>query len=125
MIDSVRWQEITDAQEGPAMFPHLHSILSKNARLFVDDRVSNPYRISLPAYQSIFADSVQNCDNNNYGRISTETFPERLVRELGLDRKKVATLASWNRIACAVESKPRTTFASASHLRQDTWIRVI
>ncbi|HWH78554.1 MAG TPA: hypothetical protein VNT76_14330, partial [Candidatus Binatus sp.] len=113
MLDGVRWQEIIDAREGSAMFPYLHSTLSKEARLFVNDHVSNPFNTSLPAYQSIFAGSVRQCYGNNCGRISTETFPERLVRELKLDRKKVATLASWNRIACAVESKPKATFVNA------------
>jgi hypothetical protein len=113
MIDGVRWQEITEARQGRTLFPYLHSTLSEDARLFAHERVSNPYNISLPAYQSIFAGSVQNCASNNCGRISTETFPERLVREIQLDPKKVATLASWKRIACAVESKPRATFVNA------------
>jgi hypothetical protein len=113
MIDGVRWQDMTEARQGKVMFPYLHSTLSKDARLYVNDRVSNPHNISLPAYQSIFAGSVQHCGSNNCGRILTETFPERLVRELKLDSKKVATMASWNRIACAVESKPRATFVNA------------
>ena len=113
MLDGVRWQEIAESREGSAMFPRLHSTLSKDAQLFLNDTVSNPFKTSLPAYQSIFAGSIQQCYGNNCGRISTETFPERLVRELRLDRKKVATLASWNRIACAVESKPKATFVNA------------
>jgi len=74
---------------------------------------ANPYRVSLPAYQSIFAGAVQDCAHNKCGRVSTETFPERFVREFKLHPKKVATLASWNRIACAVESKAKTTFVNA------------
>src|SRR5258706_2679743 len=115
MLDGVRWQEIAESREGSAMFPRLHSTLSKDAELFLNDTVSNPFKTSLPAYQSIFAGSIQQCYGNNCGRISTETFPERLVRELRLDRKKVATVASWNRIACAVESKPKGTFVNAGH----------
>jgi len=115
MLDGVRWQEMAPRQNGAPIFSYLHSTLSGDTRLFLNDRVANPYRVSLPAYQSIFAGSVQNCAHNGCGRVSTETFPERLVRELKLHPKKVATLASWNRIACAVESKARTTFVNAGN----------
>jgi hypothetical protein len=117
MIDGVRWQEIAELQSQPEpLFSYLRStLLASGAHLFVNDHVANPYRVSLPAYQSIFAGKLQNCANNSCGRILTETFPERLVRELALDPKKVATLASWNRIACAVESTPRATFVNAGN----------
>jgi hypothetical protein len=115
MLDGVRWQEIAESREDIATFPRLHSTLSKDAQLFINDSASNPFNKSLPAYQSIFAGSVQQCDGNNCGRISTETFPERLVRDLKLNRKKVATLASWNQIACAVESQPMATFVNAGN----------
>jgi hypothetical protein len=113
MLDGVRWQEVATRQNGAPIFSYLQSSLSGNARLFMNDRVANPYRVSLPAYQSIFAGSVQACAHNKCGRVSTETFPERFVHELKLHPKKVATLASWNRIACAVESKAKTTFVNA------------
>ena len=114
MLDGVRWQEIAATQNQNApIFSYLHSTLSSDGHLFVNDRVANPYRVSLPAYQSIFAGAVQDCAHNKCGRVSTETFPERFVREFKLHPKKVATLASWNRIACAVESKAKTTFVNA------------
>ncbi len=114
MLDGVRWQEIAATQNQNApIFSYLHSTLSGDGHLFMNDRVANPYRVSLPAYQSIFAGAVQDCAHNKCGRVSTETFPERFVRELKLHPKKVATLASWNRIACAVESKAKTTFVKA------------
>ena len=113
MLDGVRWQEVAARPNGVPIFSYLQSSLSGNPRLFMNDRVANPYRVSLPAYQSIFAGSVQACSHNKCGRVSTETFPERFVHELKLHPKKVATLASWNRIACAVESKAKTTFVNA------------
>lgn len=116
MLDGVRWQEVVGSpSQGTAIFPYLHSTLSGESRLFINDRVSNSHKISLPAYQSIFTGTVQSCATNNCGRVSVETFPERLVRELKLTRKQVATLASWKQIACAVESKPRATFVNAGN----------
>jgi hypothetical protein len=113
MLDGVRWQEFIGSRNGAPIFSFVHSTLSSGGHIFINDRVSNPYRISLPAYQSIFAGTVQDCNNNNCGRIKQETFPERVVRELDLSPKKVATIASWNRIACAVESRPKATFVNA------------
>jgi len=93
MLDGVRWQEIIERHNAP-IFAHMHATLSNRAHIFTNDRVSNPYRISLPAYQSIFAGAAQRCSNNDCGRIVTETFPERIARELKLHPKKVATIAS-------------------------------
>lgn len=109
----------TSSAPGPTIRPCFH-ISARRCRpggqIFLNDRISNPYRISLPAYQSIFAGETQDCSTNNCGRITSETFPERLVRELNLEPKKVATLASWNQIACAVESRPKSTFVNAGDL---------
>jgi hypothetical protein len=114
MLDGVRWQEFLDTRRiNTPLFPFIRSTLSTGGHIFPNDRVSNPYNISLPAYQSIFAGAVQDCRDNECGRITTETFPERLVRELKLNPKKVATIASWNGIACAVESTPKATFINA------------
>lgn len=75
--------------------------------------ISNPFVVSLPAYQSIMAGSPQRCLNNECGRVRNQTFPERLVKELGLAREKVAVVASWPRIALAVEEKEGTIFVDA------------
>jgi len=92
MLDGVRWQEIAATQNQNApIFSYLHSTLSGDGHLFMNDRVANPYRVSLPAYQSIFAGAVQDCAHNKCGRVSTETFPERFVRELKLHPKSCDT----------------------------------
>ncbi len=117
MLDGVRWQEFLKAgRSGKPIFEYVQSTVSRGGTIFPDDRVSNPYLVSLPAYQSIFAGAVQPCDGNACGRITTETFLERAVRELRLSPKKVATIASWNTIACAVESRPKTTFVNAGDI---------
>ena len=75
--------------------------------------ISNIGVLSLPAYQSIMAGSAQRCVNNNCGRIKSSTFPERLVKELGLPREKVAVVASWPGIALAVEKKEGAIYVDA------------
>ncbi|MBC7690465.1 MAG: alkaline phosphatase family protein [Methylotenera sp.] len=78
-------------------------------------KISNPWAISLPGYQSIFAGESQGtlCKNNGCPQITADTFPERLIRE-GFERKDVASIASWEGIAKAVESHPGTIFSNFS-----------
>jgi hypothetical protein len=117
MLDGVRWQEFLHAgRSGKPIFEYVQSTVSRGGTIFPDERVSNPYLVSLPAYQSIFAGAVQPCDGNACGRITTETFPERAVRELRLSPKKIAAIGSWNTIACAVESRPKTTFVNVGDI---------
>lgn len=78
--------------------------------------VANSYLVSLPAYQSIMAGSLQPCKSNACGRIGVSTLQERLVSEFR-NSKDVATFASWESIALAVEKIPGATFVKAG--RQD------
>ena len=81
--------------------------------------VANSEVISLPAYQSMMAGRPQPCFSNGCGRLYMDhTLPERLVKDLGWPRAKVATFASWERIADAVEATPGTTFVNAG---QKAW----
>jgi Type I phosphodiesterase / nucleotide pyrophosphatase len=110
----VRWQEFLNGESGgKPIFEYLHSTIAQGAYIFGDDRVSNSQRVSLPAYQSIFAGAVQSCESNGCGRITAETFAERAARELKLRPTKVATIASWSVMTCAVESAPKSTFVNA------------
>lgn len=129
-LDGVRWNEVfigpdpelapPDPQSKPgSLFPFLTTELKTEGFLTGDLRrgeqasASTPTFISLPAYQSIMAGALQDCRSNSCGRIKVETLAERLVRESGFQKKQVATIASWSRIALAVEHTENTTFVNA------------
>lgn len=133
-LDGVRWQEFfhgIDAQlggttaAGTPIFSSFWSELATESIVFGDRRsaddliVANTELISLPAYQSIMAGSVQDCLTNHCGRVRTETLQERLVRELNLRKTDVATIASWDRIADAVESREGVSFVNAGLIPLD------
>ncbi|MGK5083436.1 alkaline phosphatase family protein [Bdellovibrionota bacterium FG-1] len=129
MLDGVRWQEVfygvdptLSQDEKGVVFPFLWNGLSNQGALFGDVlkgnsmTVGNPVNISLPGYQSIMAGMTQPCLNNDCGRISVETVQERLMRSTSpanLDKKKIATIASWQKIALAVEHVEGATFVNA------------
>lgn len=116
MVDGVRWNDFFHGQDpslsggksGPLM-ETFHREVAPQGVLFGDRLagntmlVGNPIKKSLPGYQSIMAGATQPCGSNECGRIKVETVQERLLRELKLDSRKVATLASWKGIAHAVE----------------------
>jgi hypothetical protein len=106
-LDGVRWQEFLNGA-----FPGLHASVDRGAFIY-DGEISNPDAISLPAYHSILAGETTSCHTNGCGRGAKETFAERLVRELGLPKSRVATIASWDSIALAAESVPGRTFVNA------------
>jgi hypothetical protein len=126
-LDGVRWQELflgtdpelSDSPRRLSIFTQFWAELAHQGVLFGDLQnktemeVSNPILLSLPAYQSIFAGSFQWCLNNDCGRIPTETLQERIQREFHLDKMDVASFASWNRIAFAVEHIDGATFVNA------------
>lgn len=126
MVDGVRWKEVFNGTD-PALghgtvlptFPFLKGTLGQLG-FFAGDKfkgypglVANPRLNSLPGYQSIMAGAVQPCGGNSCGRIDVETFEERLVREAGFAKNEVATIASWNTIANAVEHEAGATFVNA------------
>lgn len=127
MWDGIRWQEFLGNRPDPALaagdqaevFPRFWSALSAQGAVYGDESlgsrmsVSNPATLSLPGYQSIMAGSTQPCFSNDCPRIGVETFPQRLVRELGLPPAKVATVANWVKMALAVEKSTGTTYVDA------------
>jgi hypothetical protein len=78
--------------------------------------IANLSFISMPAYLGIFAGSPQLCEDNECPRQSTPTFLERLRLGLGLTKDQVATFASWEGIARAVESEVGATFVNAGQV---------
>jgi hypothetical protein len=101
------------------LLPYFWDELAPRGRIYGDSRdgtvmtIANPTMVSLPAYQSIFAGSPQACQGNDCGQMDARTFPERLVQDLGLPRRKVATIASWEGLMFGVEGRPGTTFVNA------------
>lgn len=124
MWDGVRVEEFfdgvdpkLDGQDTAEIFPYLWGELAPSGVVFGRGEtamvVSNPMNISLPAYHSIMGGRQLGCLTNNCPRISEETFPERFIRELGLARLEVATIASWGKMPLAVEHVEGSTFVNA------------
>jgi hypothetical protein len=115
-VDGVRWQEFyrgADPALGEgAAFPRFWASVAPRGLVF-DAEIANPIHLSLPGYQSIFAGSVQPCGDNACGQIRAATFPERLVSDLALPRRAVASFASWASLLFAIESRPGATFIDA------------
>ncbi|MGK5084786.1 alkaline phosphatase family protein [Bdellovibrionota bacterium FG-1] len=127
-LDGVRWEEVFQGVDpgqsldsNPKVFDFLLGTLSQEGFL-VGDRsrgeivnVGNRAQNSLPGYQSIMGGATQPCETNACGRIKVETFPERIVQDLGLRTDQVATIASWEKIALAAEHVEGTTFVNAGN----------
>jgi hypothetical protein len=128
-LDGVRWEEVFKGVDpGQSMdsegthsriFDYLTGTLTQQGPLIGNKEkgervtVSNPAQNSLPAYQSIMAGATQPCTSNACGRIHVETFPERILQDLQLKKEEVATFASWEKIANAVEHVEGTTLVNA------------
>jgi Type I phosphodiesterase / nucleotide pyrophosphatase len=138
-LDGVRHQDVLDrigsrlrADSDPPVMPYLNGV---RPRAFVSDhvRVANSHLISLPAYESLLLGEVNGCAHNDCERVTNETLPERIQRELGLDKGRVATFASWGRIERAAQSEPKRTFVNSGtegeatmgedseRMDEDTW----
>ncbi len=121
MLDGVRWQEVFRTDKTGLLFKHLFQEHLAEGQIFgnVDKdaamTVSNSALLSLPAYQSIMSGETQPCSGNGCGRLGVETFQERAVSELKLNRLKVATIASWDKIPDAVEHVEGATFVNAAY----------
>lgn len=125
-LDGVRYQEFFNGMD-PALsggatgevFSHIWKDLAQDGVIYGSPgtsskiEVANPYRVSLPAYESIFAGSVRDCKNNSCNRVDVETFPERLLREFSWKKSQVAAIASWDKIALAFESNEGSTALNA------------
>jgi hypothetical protein len=127
-LDGVRWEEVfhgvdqgQSVDSNSKVFDFLTHTLAKQGVLYGDKqrgetvRVANKAQNSLPGYQSIMAGATQPCSSNLCGRIRVETFEERLVHDLELKPEQVATIASWEKIANAVEHVEGTTFVNAGN----------
>lgn len=75
-------------------------------------QVSNPWRVSLPGYHSMFSGVVQPCFGNRCGRVRTETMFERVRRELGLRPRDVAAITSWAPVGLSVQHKRGAVYVS-------------
>lgn len=130
-LDGVRFQEFYEGADRAlsggdkgAAFPRFWASIARQGQVY-DARIANPIHLSLPGYQSVFAGAEQPCGGNDCGQIRVQTFPERLVEDLGLPRQSVASFASWTGIARAVESRPGATFVDVGQkceiVGQDPW----
>jgi hypothetical protein len=75
--------------------------------------VGNTVMMSLPGYQSIFAGRPTSCFDNYCGRIEESTVSERIVQSFGLEKEKVAHIASWHSIKFAAERRKGSVFVNA------------
>ncbi len=87
-------------------------LLGDRTNTFV--HVSNSVSLSLPGYQNIFIGHPTRCLTNHCHSVQSETFPEKLVRTLHLDRLSLAGFASWGALANAFEHKKGATFFNAA-----------
>lgn len=132
-LDGVRWQEVfrgvdekLDSKDFAPIFSWLRGKGNTEGFLWGDPRknedvvVANKYLNSLPAYQSIFAGATQPCVSNACGRTKAKTLQERLTDSIdeggaGFSRANVATIASWEKIALAVERAEGSSFVNAGN----------
>jgi hypothetical protein len=111
--DGVRWQDIFDHAKLPIFWKKYakHAIIYGEANTKKTMEVAS-IPISLPSYQSQMAGSVQPCDKNECGRLQTPTFPENLVHKMGLNKRDVVSISSWEVTDDAWESVAGTAFAN-------------
>jgi hypothetical protein len=127
-LDGVRWEEVFHGVDpgqsldaNPRIFSFMTGPLAKQGVLFGDRergetvRVGNSHFNSLPGYQAIMAGNPQPCGSNLCGRISVETMQERILKDLELEPDQVAAIASWEKIANAVEHVEGTIFVNAGN----------
>jgi hypothetical protein len=100
-IDGARWQDVT-AENMPALFARVQA----NGTMWrgKDATTSSLAPVSLPGYQTLMVGRSM-CIDNACSRVTDETLPERIARDLALPPAKVAVFASWSRVALAATSK--------------------
>lgn len=130
--DGVRSQEFFSGKSDPTIWKGpeirlLERFWQRNAArgvVFGDPRIggsmsiANPAGVSYPAYVTMLnglfnAQCMVNEVTPACPRNWVETFPERLRRERGTERRDVPVFASWDRIADAVESRPEQLTVNA------------
>ncbi len=124
-LDGVRWQEVFQGTDpglgrtrGAPTLPVLlrksqSTLLVGDPRRDVELTIANGSSLSLPGYLTLLSGKKTACATNKCGRVTVETLPERLVRELRLSARQVATIASWEVLAKAVERVAGATFVNA------------
>ena len=129
-VDGVRWQEFFNGSDsllsknisseyyGHA-FPLFWEKYSHQSAIYGHHKSGSPMStnavpVSLPGYKSIFLGHDHDCDDNSCGRVQSETFPERLIHELNLDKLQVAGFASWGKIDQALEQNVGTIFINTN-----------
>lgn len=122
-IDGVRYEDFFANRPDPHMvkddteelMPYFWKELAPQGVVFGNNKqgqkmeISNTSGISYPAYLSMMNGVFTSlCQSNDYipscPRNTIETFPERLLKEQSLPKRKVAVFSSWKRIEDAVES---------------------
>lgn len=100
-IDGVRWQDV-GSEHMPALTARVASsgVLWRGANAMT----SSLAPVSLPGYQTLMVGRSM-CIDNACSRVTEETLPERIARELALPRDQVAVFASWSRLARAASAK--------------------
>jgi arylsulfatase A-like enzyme len=72
--------------------------------------------VSLPSYHSQMAGAVQPCLDNACGRITVETFPEKLKHQLNLLKKEIAIFGSWYSITESAEHIEGSIFTNTGNV---------
>lgn len=116
-LDGTRWQDIYLTHVPLKKFWKKYSMTAKfygkpGSR---DTMEVASIPISLPSYQSQMAGSVQPCRGNSCGRIQVETLAENLINKMGLKKKDVVTISSWDAISLAVEHVEGTTLTNTGN----------
>lgn len=110
-IDGARWQDVVDDKDGALfpgerLMPTLTAQVAQRGVMWVgtDAMTSSLAPVSLPGYQTLMLGRSM-CVDNECPRVTQETLPERIARELALPQEQVSVFASWSRLARAVTSK--------------------
>jgi len=124
--DSVRRQEFSgypdpaiEGADGLPTLPYFWGEAVGRGRLYGDPRggppmlIANAAVLSLPAYHSMMSGRAGFCLSNDCGRVRRQTFLERALDHFRLVRTKVASIASWARLALAVEKDAGKVFVNA------------
>ena len=113
-LDGVRWQDVFE-REGA--FKNFWRKYAANAEIYGEPGTNRTMEaasvpISLPSYQTQMTGKVTDCTVNECGGLTMETFPEKLIKTLGLKKSDVASISSWEVTDNAFEMRPGTAFSN-------------
>ncbi len=119
-VDGIRWQDVfLDRTRLPKLWQKYAAkgiFYGEPDGQSVIEVASIPY--SMPSYQSQLAGVVLPCSDNFCKRLSVETFPEKMIHYLQLEKKDVAVFSSWLGIKRASEHIAGTVFGNYGN----TWM---